>query len=167
MNLYILRHGIAADRDSREYPDDDLRPLTGRGIDRMSRQVAGMNAIGIAPDMIIASPLIRAAQTADIVRQGLKSPPRMVSSAALAPEAHPSAILHEIAAHHSTAADVMVVGHEPHLSSLVAFALTGSIADIIKLKKGALCKLSIDPANTPERARLLWALTPRRMLKMA
>ena len=166
MNLYILRHGIAADRDSREYPDDDLRPLTGRGIDRMRRQVAGMNAIGIAPDVIIASPLVRAAQTADIVRQGLKSPPSMVSSAALVPEAHPTAILHEIAAQHS-AADVMVVGHEPHLSNLVAFTLTGSIVDIIKLKKGALCKLSIDPANTPERARLLWALTPRQMSKMA
>lgn len=167
MNLYILRHGIAADRDSREYPNDDLRPLTGRGIDRMRRQVAGMNAIGVAPDVIIASPLVRAAQTADIVRQGMKPPPRIVPSNALAPEAHPSAILHEIAAHHAAAADVMVVGHEPHLSSLVAFALTGSIADIIKLKKGALCKLTLVPPNTPDRARLLWALTPRQMLKMA
>ncbi|MXY46977.1 MAG: phosphohistidine phosphatase SixA [Chloroflexi bacterium] len=167
MNLYILRHGIAADRDSREYPDDDLRPLTGRGIDRMRRQVAGMNAIGIAPDVIITSPLARAAQTADIVQHGLESPPRKVSSTALVPESHPNEILHEIAAYHSAIADVMVVGHEPHLSNLVAYALTGSIADIIKIKKGALCKLSIDSANMPERARLLWALTPRHMLRMA
>ena len=167
MNLYILRHGFAAKRNSREYPDDDLRPLTGRGFDRMRRQTAGMNAIGIAPDVIIASPLVRAAQTAEIVQQGLETPPRMVSSNTLVPEAHPSAILREIAVHHSAVADVMVVGHEPHLSNLVAFALTGSIADIIKIKKGALCKLSIDSANTQERARLLWALTPRQMLRLA
>ena len=71
MNLYILRHGIAADRSSK-YPDDNLRPLTRKGIDRMRREAKGMSAIGIAPDVIISSPLVRAIQTAEIVQQWLE-----------------------------------------------------------------------------------------------
>ena len=77
MNLYILRHGIAADRSS-EYPDDNLRPLTRKGIDRMRREAKGMSAIGIAPDLIISSTLVRAVQTAEIVQQGLSAPPQMI-----------------------------------------------------------------------------------------
>ena len=73
MNLYILRHGIAADRSSK-YPDDNLRPLTRKGIDRMRREAKGMSAIGIAPDLIISSTLVRAVQTAEIVQQGLSAP---------------------------------------------------------------------------------------------
>ena len=160
MNLYILRHGIAADRDSRKYPDDALRPLTLKGIERMRREVAGMNAIGIAPDVIISSPLARAMQTAEIVHQGLSVPPRMETSATLVPEAHPSEILQELAASHASADSVMVVGHEPHLSSLVSYILTGEISWLIELKKGSLCGIDLSPSG---RGQLLWALAPRHL----
>ena len=79
MNLYILRHGIAADRGF-DYPDDDLRPLTDKGIRRMRREAKGMDAMGVAPDLIISSTLVRAIQTAEIVQQGLSSPPPMIRS---------------------------------------------------------------------------------------
>ena len=49
MNLYILRHGLAAERDSAKYPDDRLRPLTRKGIAKMRREAAGMNASTYAP----------------------------------------------------------------------------------------------------------------------
>lgn len=160
MNLYILRHGISADRDGRKYPDDDLRPLTRKGIDRMRHEAQGMNAIGITPDLIISSPLARAIQTAEIVQQGLNTPPRMEISEALIPEAHPSQILREIAASHSAVNSVMLVGHEPHLSSLVSYILTGEISWLINLKKGALCNLNLSPAG---RGQLLWALAPRQL----
>lgn len=153
MNLYILRHGLAAERDSAKYPDDRLRPLTRKGIAKMRREAAGMNALNIRPDLIITSPLLRAVQTADIVRSELASPPKLKQSHALTPSADPALLLQEIAASHSTLAGVMAVGHEPHLSSLVSAAL-------IRLKKGALCNLKIYPSG---RARLLWALTPAQL----
>lgn len=163
MNLYILRHGIAADRGP-EYPDDDLRPLTGRGIKRMRREAEGMNAIGIAPDLIISSPLVRAIQTAEIVREGLSRSSEMIISNALVPEAHPSQIVQELAKSYSTSSSVMVVGHEPHVSSLVSYTLTGKVSWLISLKKGALCNMEISASG---RGQLLWALAPKQLRAMA
>ncbi len=163
MNLYILRHGIAAERGA-EYPDDDLRPLTRKGIKRMRREAQGMNAIGIAPELIINSPLVRAVQTAEIVQQGLAKPPRMETSHALVPGAHPSQILHELADSHSALGSVMVVGHEPHLSNLVSYILTGKVSWLINLKKGALCGIDLSPSG---RGQLIWALAPRQLRALA
>ena len=163
MNLYILRHGIAADR-GQEYPDDDLRPLTGKGIKRMRREARGMRAIGVAPDLIISSPLVRAFQTAEIVQQGLNRSSEMVISNTLVPEAHPSQIIQEIAKCYSTNSSVMVVGHEPHMSSLVSYILTGKVSWLITLKKGALCNMDISASG---RGQILWALTPKQLRTMA
>ena len=159
MNLYILRHGIAADRGF-DYPHDDLRPLTDKGIKRMRREAKGMDAMGVAPDLIISSTLLRAIQTAEIVQQGLSSPPPMIRSAALVPSAHPSQILDEITTNHSSLDSVMVVGHEPHMSSLVSYILTGRVSWLIDMKKGALVSIDLSPAG---RGRLLWALAPRQL----
>ena len=163
MNLYILRHGIAADRSS-EYPDDNLRPLTRKGIDRMRREAKGMSAMGIAPDLIISSTLVRAVQTAEIVQQGLSAPSSMANSEALVPWGHPSQILRELAESHSTSSSVMVVGHEPHLSSLVSYILTGEVSWLISLKKGALCSIDLSSSG---RGQLLWALAPRQLRALA
>ena len=38
MDVYVLRHGVAGDRDRLTYPNDEERPLTARGIRRMKRQ---------------------------------------------------------------------------------------------------------------------------------
>ena len=159
MNLYILRHGIAADRGA-EYPDDDLRPLTDKGIRRMRREAEGMSAIGVAPDLIISSPLVRAVQTAEIVRDGLDMPHQITVSNALVPEAHPSQIIQELADSHSSLGSVMVVGHEPHMSSLVSYILTGKVSWLIRLKKGALCNMEISASG---RGQLLWALAPKQL----
>jgi phosphohistidine phosphatase len=164
MNLYILRHGIAADRDNRKYPDDALRPLTDRGIRRMRREAKGINAIGVAPDVIISSPLVRAIQTAEIVRDGLDAPSQMVISETLLPEAHPSQIIQELVKSHSPSGSMMVVGHEPHLSSLVSYIMTGKVSWIIRLKKGALCNMDISATG---RGQLLWALAPRHLRALA
>ena len=163
MNLYILRHGIAAERGG-EYSDDNMRPLTRKGIGRMRREAKGMSAIGIAPDLIISSTLVRAVQTAEIVQQGLSAPPQMITTHALVPEAHPSQILQELAASHSSLSSVMVVGHEPHMSSLVSYILTGEISWLIDLKKGALCSIDLSPSG---RGQLLWALAPRQLRALA
>ena len=163
MNLYILRHGIAADRGS-EYPNDDLRPLTDKGINRMRREAKGMRALGVAPDVIVSSPLVRAIRTAEIVRQGLSEPPLMTISDTLVPGAHPAQVLQQIAASHSSESSMMVVGHEPHLSSLVSYILTGKVSWLIEMKKGALCNMDISLSG---RGQLLWALAPRQLRALA
>jgi len=166
MDLYVLRHGQAGERDSQKYPDDRERPLTRRGIERLTRQVRGMKSLDICPDLIVTSPLVRAAQTAEVVQDGLSNKVQLEFSSGLVPWAEPREILGELGEAHATRDCVMVVGHEPHLSSLISLVSSGTLDCAIRLKKGALCKLRI-PSLVPGRCgRIEWSLTPKQMTKL-
>ena len=58
----------------------------------------------------------------------------------------------------------MVVGHEPHMSSLVSYILTGRVSWLIDMKKGALVSIDLSPSG---RGRLLWAMAPRQLRALA
>ena len=89
MDLYVLRHGLAEDRDSLKYPDDSERPLTPKGVRRLACQVESMNSIKLRPEITLTSPLIRATQTSEIVLAGLDASCRLEICDALAPWAAP------------------------------------------------------------------------------
>ena len=166
MDLYVLRHGIAEDRDYHKFPDDRDRPLTHKGIRRLERQVKGMNAVNLTPGLAITSPLVRAVQTAEIVLEGLERTCPLVVSEALAPSADPHDILEVIAESHVSLASVMVVGHEPHLSSLVSLVSSGSFEAAIRMRKGSLCKLRVPDFNLQPCGQIEWLLTPRQMIRL-
>ena len=67
MNLYIFRHGLAAERDPQRFPDDSRRPLVAKGKERIRLGCDAMRALEISFDQILSSPFPRAAQTAEIV----------------------------------------------------------------------------------------------------
>ena len=167
MDLYVLRHGVADERDWHKYPNDDERPLTLEGMDKLARQVRGLNALGLALDLMITSPLVRAAQTAEIVRDGLASPGRLAMSNALTPKAHPYLLLEELRGKHASVGKVMVVGHEPHLSSFVSMVVSGDSTGLIRLKKGALCKLRLVSLDGARCGWLQWLMTPDQMIMLA
>ncbi len=64
--LYVVRHAIAAERGA-DWPDDDKRPLTEKGIARFKDGVAGLTWLDVVLDEIFTSPLVRAKQTADLL----------------------------------------------------------------------------------------------------
>ena len=166
MDLYVLRHGLAEDRNYQKYPDDRERPLTRKGMARLARQVKGMNSLKITPEVVVSSPLTRAMQTAEIVLDGLAATCRLEVSDALAPSAYPQDIIDELARTRSSLASVMVVGHEPHLSSLVSLVSSGSPDAAIRLRKGGLCKLRIPILGTGRSGRIEWSITPRQMTRL-
>ena len=55
MNVYVLRHGVAEERDNRKYPNDDDRPLTQEGRLKLAQQVKGLSALGLSLDVMISS----------------------------------------------------------------------------------------------------------------
>ena len=166
VDLYVLRHGLAVKRGALEYPDDEQRPLTPKGIRRMARQVRGLNRLGLSLDLIIASPLPRAAETAKIVHRGLAEPGRLVTSDALAPAARPESLIGQIASSHSSAGSVMIVGHEPYLGRLVSVLVTGDEEPMIRLRKGSLCKLRLFAVRYARSGWIEWSMTPRQMAKL-
>ena len=166
MDVYVLRHGVADERDYRKYPDDDLRPLLPAGIDKLTRQAKGLKAAGLSLDLVISSPLVRAVQTAEVIMAGLEIASELAYSEALVPEAHPYLLLEELANKHSGVERVMVVGHEPHMSSFVSMVVSGNQGGFIRLKKGALCKLRIPRLDGVKSGWLEWLMTPDQMIKM-
>ncbi len=69
MNVYIVRHAIAAQRSESKYPDDSLRPLLKKGIKIMKKVTDQLKKIGVTPDIIITSPYVRALETANILKK--------------------------------------------------------------------------------------------------
>ena len=69
MELLIIRHAIAFERDRHRWADDGARPLSPSGIRRARKAAAGLKELSKAPDRLLTSPLVRARQTAKILTE--------------------------------------------------------------------------------------------------
>jgi phosphohistidine phosphatase len=61
---------------------------------------------------------------------------------------------------------VLLVGHEPDLSRLVSVLISGGSDGAIELKKGGLCKLTVDRLAFGQCATLNWLLTPKQLRQL-
>ena len=66
MELYFLRHGKSVPRSEWE-GDDESRPLTEAGVSALAHASWTLARLGVAPDVLITSPMERAQRTAEIV----------------------------------------------------------------------------------------------------
>jgi phosphohistidine phosphatase len=163
MNLYLLRHGIAAERGLPEYADDSLRPLTEEGRRKVARVADAMAAWKLTFELVLASPYIRARETAEIVVQTLGLQKKLQFSEHLACDADPSALVEQVKAVRPPPEDVLLVGHEPDLSELVSLLLIGNRELPMTFKKAGLCKLAVSDLRPAKCATLEWLLTPKVM----
>ena len=167
MNLYFMRHGIAADRtDAGQAAGDRERQLTPKGIKSMNKAATGLVALSLSFDRILTSPLERARQTAKIVAQTLQLEDRLEEIEQLSPDQSVQDLLAALASY-ARHKEVLVIGHEPLLSSTVSYLLSGAAGTEIRLKKGGLCCLEVGGFPPRERAVLHWALTPKQLRLMA
>ena len=162
LELYLVRHGIAAERGP-DYPDDSKRPLTGKGMAALRKEAKALNALKVSFDVIIASPLTRTRQTAEILAEHLAGKPTVVFSDALAPAGTPAAVIQEIG-NHPRKARIALVGHEPNVGELAA-RLIGARSPI-EFKKGAICRIDFEGLPPKSPGQLRWFVTPR-MLRQA
>jgi phosphohistidine phosphatase len=162
MELYLLRHAIAVPRKG---PHDRDRPLTKEGLRRIRRIAKGMGVLRIAPDAILSSSFRRARETADIVAAQLRcEAPELTPH--LEPGGNPGRMVALLRKRLHAARCVVLVGHEPALSSLASTLLTGGDAMRMEMKKGGLCKLRIDRLRYGRCATLQWLLTPRQLMRL-
>jgi len=168
MNLYIVRHAIAVERGTSGYDDsnDDQRPLTAKGRKKMEQIVKGLRQFGVELDMVLTSPYVRARDTAEILVSEFKMKDKLALSENLIPPGKFEQLIDEINEKYN-ADNIALVGHEPMLSSLISFLLTGNTDMAITLKKGGVCYLSADPLGQERRATLNWLLTPAIMVELS
>jgi phosphohistidine phosphatase len=163
LELYLVRHGLAAER-GKDWPDDSKRPLTPEGLAGLRKEARALNKLGVTFDQIVSSPLVRTRQTADVFGEELKGHPEIVLSDALAPAGTPAAVIQELTKH-IRKARLALVGHEPNLGEL-AGELIGARAPL-EFKKGGICRIDFDVLPPKGTGRLRWFVTPKMLRKLA
>jgi phosphohistidine phosphatase len=166
MNLYFMRHGIAADRAAGATADDRSRMLTPKGVKRIEKEAQGMLRLSLSFDRILSSPLERARETAKIVAQALQLEDRLEEFEQLEP-GHSARDLLSGLANYAGKKQILLIGHEPLLSQTVSFLLSEKAGAQIELKKGGLCCLELDAVPPRKSATLQWALAPKHLRLMA
>ncbi len=163
MELYIVRHGIAVDREDPKCPADPERFLTDEGIEK-SRQVAkGVVEVASVPDLILTSPYLRAVQTAELFADALEfSRNKIRKSDLLLPGAEPLQLFRELAKDKDLSS-VFVFGHAPHLDDLIATAI-GTKHHISSLKKAGVAFVELKRL-VPPSGELVWLATPKLLRK--
>jgi phosphohistidine phosphatase len=158
MKLYLMRHGIAIDRDDPDAPPEKERYLTPKGVERTGVAAAGLHELGIKPSCPLTSPYVRAVQTGEIVCRALDiEPKQMRVTDALKPEAKPSRLAEELSQLRDE--EVICFGHAPHLDEFIAYAVQANAA-FTSLKKAGVACLDIG-SFSPLEATLTWLLTSR------
>jgi phosphohistidine phosphatase len=162
IELYLVRHGLAEDRGE-AWPDDAKRPLTEEGMAKLRKAARALARLGVSFDVILASPLVRARQTAELIAAGFDPKPHIVTAESLAPGGSPAAVMADLEKH-AKRERVALVGHEPGIGELAA-RLIGS-RHPVPFKKGGICRidvLSLPPSGPGE---LRWLVTPKILLRL-
>lgn len=163
MILYLLRHGIAVDPVEPGVRRDADRPLTPKGRRRLHLAARALRSMGISFDLILASPYVRSRQTAEIIVKALQLHKLLQSSEHLAPGGNPKSLIQSLNAVKPRPKSVLLVGHEPCLTRLIALLVAGNTDAIIDLKKGGLCRLGVENLCHGRCAVLESLLTPRQL----
>ena len=151
MRLYFLRHGIA-DWPEWDPAHDHERPLTKEGVKKMKQQAKALADLGVKFDAVLSSPYTRAYQTADIVagKLGLD-----VKTEPLLAPSFTADKLADIVASYGADQALLLVGHEPNLSTVIAEIIGGGR---VQMKKGTLARVDV---NSELQGELVWLLQPK------
>jgi phosphohistidine phosphatase len=159
MELLIIRHAIAYERDRHRWADDGARPLSPSGVRRSRKAAAGLKELCNVPDRLLTSPLVRARQTAKILTEVAGWPPAEIALE-LKPGEGAVAVLTLLSKDRRKR--IAIVGHQPDLSALLAACLLKDDSTVpIEMKKNAVACLSFDGRARVGRAALKWLATPR------
>jgi|SRR5580658_2454335 phosphohistidine phosphatase len=158
MDIYILRHGIAA--DAHEGQADSERALTPEGRKKLRNVLGAAAGAGARPSLILTSPYRRAVQSAQLAAEVLDYKGDLLRTSALEPGSTPASVWDEIRTHRDEPR-ILLSGHEPLFSSLTAFLLDCPSLHI-DFKKGGLVCVEVDRmGSAAPNGVLKWYLVPK------
>ncbi len=161
--LYLIRHGIAADREL--YENDADRPLTDQG-DRKTQKIAKQfKQFGLKFDIILTSPLVRAAQTAKILyTQGLSA--SLEEFSALGPDGEIQDWLDWYQDQsYGKNPTIALVGHQPNLGNWAEILVWGEAREVLVVKKAGVIGLTLpETGSLIGKGQLFWLTPPRFMI---
>lgn len=163
MEVYLIRHGIAAERGT--YTNDEQRPLVEKGRIKTKQVAEKLLTINLKFDRILTSPLTRAHQTAEIFQKvGLTNQIEIFEP--LAPDGDIERWLEWYSQFSESNSDckLALVGHQPDLGNWAEMLVWGSIKEQIIVKKAGIVGLNVPKINNPLSKSELFLLTSPKWL---
>ena len=172
MDLFILRHGCAGNRLS-DPMKDTKRQLTISGKKEVVEIAKSLKKLGVNFNVIISSPLARAFQTAKIIAKEYKLIEQIEQSEELKPNGSKDFLYNKLSKSNIDSV-ILIVGHEPYLSSMINDIISKNDTDRnynknnnnIILKKAGVARIKITSTVPKLKGELRWLLTPRILKKI-
>ena len=156
MQLWLVRHAIAEEL-SDEVPNDFDRQLTEKGRRKFKRVAEALHAAEQTVDQILTSPLVRAVQTAEILREALRlKREAVVDEPLLSPGFEVNTLLEALKDRPPVRA-IALVGHEPDFSAALSDMIGGGRIDF---GKGAVACVDFSEDLRAGAGTLRWFVRP-------
>jgi phosphohistidine phosphatase len=151
MLLYIHRHG---DATVQGYEDTE-RPLSSQGKEQSLAVASALKVLGVSLDAVISSTLERAKQAGKIIEKELEVKKFSMTQYLIPGSDHLELIkqLNEL-----TLSQVLLVGHEPHLSALLSLLVNGKTYSHIEIKKASLALVETPIPIEKGKGALKWLM---------
>ena len=163
--LLIIRHGEAQERPSvsqKIFLSDEKRPLTEGGKSEV-QDIAQILPNLVKPTRFISSQLKRAMETMEIVIREFGAT-KFEKWKELSPSSHPVEFIEEWGRSLKEPNETLAMaGHEPHLSTLLSFLLSGSNRSFVKLPTGGAALVKFNNGIQAGAATLQWYMTPNQL----
>lgn len=161
MEIYIIRHGDAIDRNDPKVTGDAMRWLTETGKSEVESSARLLAKLGVEPALVLTSPMVRARQTAEIVT-GLVGPAggptvseHLVYGGSLA------GVIDDVL-RHGQPRQVVLAGHMPSIGALVGYLAWGAPEHGIQLRTGEVCRVDLpDRSPAPSHGDVRWLIPPK------
>ena len=158
MRLYLMRHGIAIDRDDPNCPSETERYLTPKGVEKTRDAAEGLRKLRVKPSVLLTSPFVRAVQTGEITCEVLKlDSKKLRATDNLKPDAKPARLVEELSK--MSDSEVICFGHAPMLDDFIAHTVKAPDA-FTELKKAGVACLDIQTFS-PLHVTVAWLMTAR------
>ena len=166
MNVYLIRHALAHNRDPERWPDDSKRPLMPKGEETFAEAARGLARIVPEVEVLLSSPYERAWRTAEILSEQACWPaPEKLP--ALEPDIPPEKVVLALETYAGKQA-IALAGHRPGLHELAVYLLTGDAGGAdMKIKKGGVVCIEFDDAPKAGAGKLRWLFTPKVLRTLA
>lgn len=165
MDLIILRHGEAG-KSIPVASKDFERTLTAAGKKEVEEIARSLKRLSLSVDRILTSPLKRAEETAQIVARELGRKDVFEEWSELKPEGDRDALYRKLSKFRRESS-IMLVGHEPYLSTMISELISGDTRSRISLKKAGMAKVEVTSFSPHPAGELRWLLTPRQIRKLS
>ncbi|SDW55197.1 phosphohistidine phosphatase, SixA [Pseudomonas syringae] len=133
MKVWVLRHGEAQSRAR----SDAERELTAHGREEVLKSAVHLSDKGV--QRIIASPYVRAQQTAELVRQALGFSEPVTTVPWLTPDSTPLQVLAQL--DKLGVDEVLLVSHQPLVGELIGVLAHGSAQQAQPMSTASLAEL--------------------------